>query len=173
MPKHSLPILTSELVDSWGRRNRKLSDRLCETCGAVFRPKRSASRFCSRPCLWKTNGGQNRKPESWWVNPRGYIEGRVWVDGKKFDVKQHRWIMEKHIGRKLKIYEDVHHKNGIKTDNRIENLGVLSHGEHSKVTNSERSYKRGYKLKLSDKERKARAERMHSVRLSTLQRKSA
>ena len=42
-----------QLKDTLGRRNRLLSDRRCETCGSVFRPIKSHSRFCTKGCCDK------------------------------------------------------------------------------------------------------------------------
>ena len=165
MPKRLQIPSDGRLRDSWGRENRRLPDRRCIECGAVFRPVRQSSAYCSRPCARKKNGGWNRKPETWWLNQRGYIEGRVWIsDTIQICVKQHRWIMEQHLGRPLSATEDVHHKNGNTQDNHIDNLTVLDHGAHSTHTNTERVYRTGYRLNLTGAERQRRSERMKILR---------
>lgn len=54
----------------------------------------------------------------------------IFEDGSRKVVLVHRELMEQHLGRKLSKTEVVHHINENKTDNRIENLQVLSHRQH-------------------------------------------
>ena len=78
-----------------------------------------------------------------WNSGNGYIFCRIFKKGKRIVFLKHRFIMEKHLGRKLKASEDVHHIDGNKSNNKIKNLEIIDHGEHSLITNRTRNiYKR-------------------------------
>ena len=55
----------------------------------------------------------------------------IYVNGK--GVHEHRQIMEKMLGRKLNKLEVVHHIDGNKRNNSINNLHLTSHSEHKKL----------------------------------------
>lgn len=76
-------------------------------------------------------------------NGRGYKKiyiGRI--DGKSTYLLEHHLVWEKANGRKLPAGFLIHHLNGIKDDNRIENLAAIPHKKHSVWTLVELAQKR-------------------------------
>lgn len=61
----------------------------------------------------------------WMPDHPNAISGR-----SKAYIFEHRYVMSNHLGRPLEKWEFVHHKNGIKDDNRIENLDLLTKNNH-------------------------------------------
>jgi len=84
----------------------------------------------------KKNGVKARYPtlenNPNWKGGRGVrSDGYITIRTKNGDELEHRFIMEKHLNRKLKRAEIVHHLDGDRANNNIENLEVTSLKEHS------------------------------------------
>ena len=77
-------------------------------CGAHYQQRAKGQQLVplQEDVLWRTN------------KVSGYVYGNF--GGRK--QAQHRVVMEEHLGRPLYSHENVHHKNGVRDDNRIENL---------------------------------------------------
>lgn len=63
---------------------------------------------------------QERAPDHPKANIKGYV-------------LQHRLVMERHIGRMLEDWEKVHHRNGVKDQNDIDNLEIVTHARPNGV----------------------------------------
>ena len=68
---------------------------------------------------------------SGWVDDRGYRWLYVTENGKRVARREHRVIIERHLGRKLEPWEIVHHKDGDTGNNALDNLEVQEFGAHT------------------------------------------
>jgi hypothetical protein len=60
----------------------------------------------------------------WYINGSGYLMRTKTINRIRESQLQHRFVVEQYLGRQLLPGENVHHKNGIRDDNRLENLEI-------------------------------------------------
>lgn len=131
------------------RRKKKLPlathDLTCETCEKSFKQKRLNNiKFCGSVCKKLFSSRKRygrplkgeRRTAPWgsgYITAQGYRmiskchpnATRRSKTGKG-QILEHIWVMSEYLGRPLLPHETVHHKNGIRDDNRLENLELWS-----------------------------------------------
>jgi hypothetical protein len=107
----------------------------CPLCKKQFRkyPDGTGRKYCSMECF-DTVRHKNLPNYDY---PKKEIKRYKVKKVKGKQIYLHRWVMEKHLGRKLSRSEVVHHINGDPHDNRVENLMVMSQSEHKTLEYSE------------------------------------
>lgn len=123
-------------------------ERSCLVCGKTFYAPawvirdvaRNSGSYCSRAC--KHQAQRAHQPDPAWAKtdqPIRHSAGYVLIWAPEHPrahhgrVLEHILVAERMLGRPLTPDDHVHHINGDKTDNRPENLQVLSNSEHQKM----------------------------------------
>ena len=124
---------------------KKFVTAICAHCHGKFTVNANAptKQYCTLKCRY---AAQKREGASY-IGTNGYRY--VKVHDREDQVEgayelEHRLVMEEHLGRPLLGRESVHHKDGNKLNNAIDNLEILTHAEHMRRHHAEYVATQGY-----------------------------
>ena len=135
-----------KLGDIIHRDSNKFIWMTCSICGKERWVQLVRDKLMSIKC--KSCAKKRGRHPNWqggrWKNFYGYIQILIESTNPFFEmvnsrgyIKEHRLVMAQHLGRCLESWEIPHHINGVKDDNRIENLELMTASEHNKRTRLE------------------------------------
>ena len=118
---------------TWKNHKHPYKDKKGELSPTYGRKMSPETREKMKP-VWERIGNERRKGRK--KSSGGYV--LIYYPNHPFAnsggyVAEHRLVMENVLGRVLRTEEYVHHINGDKSDNRIENLQLTDAGEHAKI----------------------------------------
>ena len=122
--KYKSGAFMRELAKEFNVSNTTIKNYLKRNNITLRNPNKEMSRYGKTRILDKNpfwNGGKTKRPD-------GYVMINI---GGNNRMLEHRYVLEQKLGRKLKDNEVAHHINGIKHDNRPENLEVMTLSNHS------------------------------------------
>ena len=128
----------NKYIDKKKEKSINKNTHICDNCGIEFikyRKEKKLYKFCSVKCSSEYMKGE-KSPfyKGVKINSGGY--NTILINGKNFYL--HRIVMEDFLGRKLSKNEDVHHKDGNKLNNDINNLEVIDKSEHGRLHANQR-----------------------------------
>jgi endogenous inhibitor of DNA gyrase (YacG/DUF329 family) len=117
--------------------NKKIEKEcpICKNLFSVYKScitERTPRDYCSNKCRHvgkATNAGSTITESGGIINSSGYV--RITLPSSTERVYEHRYVMEQHLQRPLRDKENVHHINGIRHDNRLENLELWTSSQPS------------------------------------------
>jgi hypothetical protein len=136
-------VRNDHLTGLEGRSTQTLVRVNCDGCGRLHLSSvqnRGGRHVCSSVCFSKITSASGN--HNWKTGRKLKTSGHVLVYqanhpfARKNFYPEHRLVIEEKIGRYLTPDEVVHHINGVKDDNRLENLCLCSPAEHAKSHNS-------------------------------------
>jgi hypothetical protein len=112
-------------------------EKKCDNCQTIFYRfgDKKKYNFCSRKCSTEYMvGDKSHSYKGGTITAQGYKA--IKLNGKYR--LEHRLIMEEHLGRKLEPGEQVHHVDGDKLNNSIENLDIIDIVDHGRMHANQR-----------------------------------
>ena len=113
--------------------------KTCKFCGSTFHIypyRKNIAKYCSRSC--GSSDKTSLKHNAWKGGLNTMLSGYVRIRINKIYIYEHRYIMEQFLNRKLKSYEVVHHIDGNRANNNIENLELFIKNKHDSKETSKR-----------------------------------